>query len=206
MPEKINIADLKIEVFANKTVKNYTKSLADKDSKLGLGSVAAEAAANSAALALRAIHMTGSEDEAVKKAAENIEQLRTYFLFLIDEENKAKLPLEKRLASGAPEAEIEGGYRTACAIVSEVLYTEVRLMELFAAVADKLCPCAASVAAASVYFGKTALECARLLLTLYSTKMNEDIYARTTRREPEIAIENSADMMNGMIKKFEAMI
>ena len=206
MSEKINIADLKMEVFADKTVKNYTKSLADAESKLGLGSAAAEAAANSAALALRAIGMTGSEDDALKKAAENVEQLRTYFLFLIDEENKAKLPLEKRLASGAPDAEIEGGYRTACAIVSEVMYTEIRLMEIFNDVADKLCPCAASVAAGSVYFGKTALECARLLLTVYASKMNEDIYARTTRREPEIAIENSADMMNGMIKKFEALL
>lgn len=206
MPEMLNIADLKIEVFAEKTVKNYNKSLAEAGNKLGIGSAAAEAGANAAALALLAIGKTGSEDEALKKAAENIEQLRVYLLFLIDEENKAKLPLEKRLASGAPDAEIEGGYRTAGVIVSEAMYTVIRVMELLNEVADKLCPCAAAEAAGSVYFAKTALECARLLLAVYASKMNEEIYARTTRREPEIAIENSAEMFAAMLQKFEAQL
>ena len=40
----------------------------------------------------------------------------------------------------------------------------------------------------------------------YSTKMNEEVFARTTRREPELAIEGSEELMNGLIAKFEAMI
>ena len=206
MPEKINIADLKVELFAEKTVKAYTKALADADTVLGLGSAAAEAAANSAALALLAVNKTESDDADMITAAKDLETLRTYFLHLIDEENKAKLPLEKRLASNAPAAEIEAGYRTACAIVDEVLFAVIKVLEVLDNIKDKLCPCTGSVAAGSVFFAKTAMDCVRLQLAMYSTKLNEEVYARTTRREPEIAIEQNTALINGLLEKFEGMI
>ena len=206
MAQKIDISDLKVEFFADKTVKNFTLSVADPASKFGLGNMAAEAAANAAALALRAVRKTASEDEAMKKAEGDIETLRNYFVHLLDEENKARLPLEKRLDSGAPAHEIEGGYRTACIIVDEVLYSAIRLVETLNGIADKVCPCTAELCSASVYFAKVAMECTRLQLAVYSTKMNEEVYARTTRREPEIAIEGISELANGLIKKFEDMI
>lgn len=206
MAQKIDISDLKVEFFADKTVKNFTLSVADPESKFGLGNMAAEAAANAAALALRAVRKTASEDEAMKKAEGDLETLRNYFVHLLDEENKARLPLEKRLNSGAPAHEIEGGYRTACIIVDEILYSAIRLIEVIGSVSDKVCPCTAELCAAAVYYAKLAMECTRLQLAVYSTKMSEEVYARTTRREPEIAIEGISELANGLIKKFEEMI
>lgn len=206
MAEKINVTELKAVLYSEKPMSVCNKLLSDKKSPFGLGSVAAEAAAHSAALILLALNCSDGEDPDIKKAAADAETLRTYFLRLVDEEVKCKAPLEKRLVDGAPAEEIEGGYRTACVIIDEVLYTCIMLAELLERVADKICPCAADAAAASVYFAKTAMHTVRLMKAYYSTKMNEDVFARTTRREPELAIEGSAELMDGLVAKFEAMI
>ena len=206
MAEKINIADLKVEFFADKTVKKISQSIADPESKLGLGSLAAESAAESAALVLRAVRMTASDDAAMKKAETDLETLRGYFIHLLDEENKAKLPLEKRLEASAAENEIEAGYRTACMIPDEVLYSTISLIDVIDGISDKLCPCTAYLCAAAINYAKLAMNTVRLLLAEYSTKMIEEVYAHTTRREPEIAIEGIAGKADGLIEKFEAMI
>lgn len=206
MAEKINVTALKAELYSQKSVSVCNQLLADKKSPFGIGSAAAEAAATSAAMVLLALGGSDESDPEVKKAATDAETLRTYFLRLIDEEIKCKAPLEKRLVNGAPAEEIEGGYRTACVIIDEILYTCIMLAELLDRVSDKISPSAADTAAASVYFAKTAMHTVRLMKAYYSTKMNEEIFARTTRREPELAIEGSEELMNGLIAKFEAMI
>lgn len=206
MAEKIDIADLKQISFSDKNAKLFTEALADPKSKLGLGSVAAYSAAFSASLALKALRCCPSDDADVKHADEQLEKLRTYFVFLIDEENKAKLPLEKRLSGNAPEEEIEAGYRTACIILDEVIYTTVQMLDLIESISDKICSCSAYLASASVFHARNAMESARLLLASYSSKMAEPVYAHTTRREPEIAIEGVAEKMNALIAKFEAKI
>ena len=206
MAEKINISDLKFESYTDKTLKVFSEMVADPENKLGLGSMAAEAAVNAAALALSAVKKTASEDEAMKSAASDLETLRGYFVHLIDEENKAKAPLEKRLENNGPDEEIEAGVRTACSIVSEILYSTIKVVEILDSVSDKLCPCTAHTAAAALVFAQSALDTARLQLAWRSTQLNEEVYARTTRREPEIAIEGIQPTIDALLKKFEANI
>ncbi len=206
MAQTVNISDIKIDCFADKTVKHYTEAIADPAAKLGLGNVAASTAAESAALALRAVRKTASEDAAMQKAEADLEKLRAYFVHLLDEESKARLPLEKRLREKAPENEIEAGYRTACMILDEILYTAISLVELINSIADKVCPCTAHLCSAAVFSAKNAMELARLQLADYSTKMIEEVYARTTRREPEIAIEGISKLENELIANLEAKI
>ena len=57
MAEKINIEDLMLETYADKSVKAYNDLIAKPDSLFGLGSAAAEAAASAAALALKAVRL-----------------------------------------------------------------------------------------------------------------------------------------------------
>lgn len=205
MAEKIDISDLKQVSFSDKSVTLFTQALADPASKLGLGSAAALSAAQAAALALGAVRCCPSDE--LSKTDADLEKLMTYFIHLIDEENKAKLPLEKRLGKdNVPEEEIEAGYRTACIIVDEILYSSLALIDVLDAASDKLCGCVAAQCAASVYFAKNAMEGVRLQLAYYSTKMNEEVYAHTTRREPEIAIEGAKDKIDKLIAKFEAKI
>ena len=61
MAEKINIEDLMLETYADKSVKAYNDLIAKPDSLFGLGSAAAEAAASAAALALKAVRLSGSD-------------------------------------------------------------------------------------------------------------------------------------------------
>ena len=202
MPEKISIADLKYETYPDKPLKKYSEMMADPSTAFGIGSAAAEAAASAAALSLRAVGMTGGEDPAIVTAAKDLETLRTYFLHLMDEENKAKRPLEKRLASGAPDEEIEGGYRTACAIIDEVLYAAIKVVDVLDVIADKLCPDSVAIASSALFFARAAMDTVRVQLAMYSTKMNEPIYARTVRREPEIAMEGILPTVEKLLAKF----
>ena len=202
MAEKINIEDLMLETYADKSVKAYNELIAKPDSLFGLGSAAAEAAASAAALALKAVRLSGSDAPEAAHAEKELETLRTYFLHLLDEENKAKKPLDAH----AGDSEIEAAYRTACCIIDEVFYMSIRTVETLNSVADKICPCAAHFASAAVHFAKCAMDTVRIQKAVYSTKMNEPVFARTTRREPEMAIENNAGLFNGLIAKFEGMI
>ena len=206
MAEKINIEDLMLETYADKSLKAYSELVAKPDSLFGLGSAAAEVAASAAAMALKAVRLSGSDAPEAVHAEKELETLRSYFLHLLDEDNKAKKPLDKRLAANAGDSEIEAAYRTACCIIDEVFYMSVRTVETLNSVADKICPCAAHFASAAVHFAKCAMETVRIQKAVYSTKMNEPVFARTTRREPEIAIENNAGLFDGLIAKFEGMI
>ncbi len=202
MAEKLDISELKQVLFSGKSVKNFNKDLADPETKLGIGSAAAEAGAAAAAMVLLAIGKTGSDDPALEQAKKDLEALREYFIVLIDEENKAKMPLEKRLESNAPENEIEGGYRTACAIVDELVYVVIHVIEILDSIADKLCPCTAAICSSAIFFGRAAMETCRVQLAYYSTKMNEEVYARTTKRAPEIALEGVAPTMDKLLARF----
>ena len=205
MAEKINVAAIKQTAFSVKSVKDFSLELASEKSKLGIGSLAAALGGMAAASVLRAVKRTDGEE--LNAAGEKLETLRKYFIFLIDEEIKAKEPLESRLGNAEiGEAEIEGGYRTACVILSELLYTLVQLIDVTETVADKLCPCTAVEAASAMYGIRAAYENIRLQLAYYSTKMNEPVYARTTRREPELVIEQNAARIDALLVKFEAAL
>lgn len=207
MAEKINIGDLMTETYSDKTIKAYSEKIADTGSVFGLGSAAAESSATAASLALRALRITASEQADMLHAEQDIEKLRVYFLHLIDEENKAKKPLEKLLKQpDADESELEGAYRTACCIIDEIFYMSIRIAETLAPVADRLAPESVHFASAALHFAKCAMDTVRIQKAVYSTKMNEPVFAHTTRREPEIAIENNAELFNGLISKLEAKI
>lgn len=207
MAEKINIGDLMTESYSDKTLKVYSGMMADPKNVFGLGSAAAGSSMCAASMALRALRLTASEDADMLHAEQDIEKLRVYFLHLIDEENKAKKPLEKLLKQpDADESELEGAYRTACCIIDEIFYMSIRIAETLEPIADKITPESAHFASAALHFAKCAMDTVRIQKAVYSTKMNEPVFAHTTRREPEIAIENNAELFNGLIAKFEAKI
>ena len=205
MAEKINIGDLMVESYSDKTLKAYSGMIADPKSVFGLGSAAATSSMCAASMALRALRMTASEDADMLHAEQDMEKLRVYFLHLVDEENKAKKPLEKLLKQeNADDTELEAAYRTACCIIDEIFYMSIRLVETLEPVADKICPCAAHFASAAVHFAKCGMDAVRIQKAVYAGKMNEPVLAHTTKREPEIAIENNAELFDRLIKKFES--
>lgn len=206
MAEKVNISDIKIDCFADKTVKRYIESIADAESTLRLGNIAAVTAAEAAAMALKAIRLTGSECAALKKAETDCETLRGYFVKIIDEESKSRKPLEKRIAENAPEKEIECGYLTACIMIDEVLYSSIQMMEVLDRVSDEIAPAAAVYAAAAVRYARTAMDAVRMIHAVYGERIVEDVCSHTVTREPEIAMDGNAELAETLIGKFEGMI
>lgn len=203
MAEKIDVTKLKKDTYSAKTVKDFTVALADPEASLAIGSTAALVAAMSAAAAEAAVKKTGLDLPEMAKAAETLETMRSYFVHLIDEEIKAKDPLANRLAKQSTDAEIEAGYRTACIIIDEIIYSVGKVLELLDSVKDKLCPCTFVEANAAVSYAQTAMDSVRLQKAFYSTKMNEEVYARTTRREPELVIEQYKPMVQALTAAFE---
>lgn len=207
MAEKINIEDLMVESYSDKTLKSYSGMIADPKSVFGLGSAAATSSMCAASMALRALRMTASEDADMLHAEQDMEKLRVYFLHLVDEENKAKKPLEKLLKQeNADDAELEAAYRTACCIIDEIFYMSIRIVETLEPIADKIAPAGAPFASAAIHFAKCGMDSVRILKAVYSMKMNEPVFAHTTKREPEIGIENNRELFDGLIAKFEAKI
>lgn len=207
MAEKINIGDLKIETYADKPLKTFSLMQADEKNVCGLGSAAAACSASAAALALRALRLTTSDDAEIQRAERDMETLRSYFVHLTDEENKAKKPLEKLLRQENPDdSELEAAYRTACCVIDEVFYMSVRIAETLSPVAELIGAKGAPFASAALHLAECSMDVVRVQKAAYSTKMNEPVFARTTRREPEIAIENNAGLFSGLIKAFEDKI
>jgi len=213
MAEKISIGDIKSTLnekmtpFVKSTVEDYAAELSSAQSKLGAGSTSALVGALAASSALYALNKTGFEDAELKATADKLEELKKYFLFMIDEEIKARMPLDKRLADGdAPAHELDAAWRTACCIVSEQLYTLAKLVELIGRVADRLCPCAAADAAIAVIYAKTAMESARVQLKAISAHIIDPVYSRTTLREPEICIEENAKLFADVLARLEGRI
>ena len=157
-------------------------------------------------MALRAIRLTGTEDEALKKAETDCETLRDYFVKIIDEDTKARKPLEKRLAAGASEKEIESGYLTACIMIDELMYSSIQMMELLDRVADKIAPTAAVYAAAAVRYARTAMDSVRLVHAVYGARIVDEVSSHTVIREPEIAMDGNAEFADTLMKKFESII
>lgn len=208
MAQKINIADLMVETYSDKKLKALSDMIVDAQDVFGLGSAAALAAMASASLGERAVHISGVNDDDMRRAEKDFETLRTYFVHLVDEENKAKKPLEKMLKNpDTPENELDAGYRTACSVIDEVFYMSIRVVaETLAPMADKITADAAPFASAAVHCAECAMDIVRIQKAFYASKMPEPVFARTTLREPEIAIESNAELFNSLIKKFEDKI
>ena len=111
---------IKIEIFRKKDAEDFTKALADPDSRAQTGSGAAMTAAVASALLERAAKLTREElpeHERVNYIVRNAEILRNYMVNLIDEDVKARGPYRRAIKEGDPR-KIEAATHTAGAVCS----------------------------------------------------------------------------------------
>ena len=203
MEKAIDVSTLKINLYSEKPVREYNQILADPEGKMWLSNESALIAANAMALALKAIGKSKCEDADMKSAASFLEVLRKFFLKVIDQELQARSAWEEEINSkGRTQARIDGCTFAACSEIDEVLYGLIKAMETLAPVADKILPAAAADAAAAVLLTKTAMEAVKLQRYYYSTSISGDVHSLAMRREPEMAIENSAELIDGLYTKF----
>ena len=96
---------IKIQIFRKMDAEDFTKALADPESRAQSGSGTAMTAAVASALLERAAKTTQAErpeNERVAYIVRNSEILRSYMVNLIDEDVKARGPYRKALKDGDP--------------------------------------------------------------------------------------------------------
>lgn len=206
MNRDIDVSSMKIDLYSDKSVKDFTAEVAGADSRMWLSNVSAEVAAEAAALAVKALRKSGLEDPELKNAEHFIEVLRKFFLKTIDQELQSRAEWDKEAALGKTQAYIEGGVFAACSEIDEILYGMIKLIDMLEAVESKLKPEACADAAAAVTIGRSAMECVKLQRYHYSTLISGDVNSMAMRREPELAIADCAGRYDALYKKLQEKI
>ena len=201
MNKDIDVSSLKIDLYSDRSVKDFCADVAQKDGRMWLSNVSAEIAAEAAALAVKALRKSGLEDADMKNAEHFIEVLRKFFLKTVDQELQSRAEWDKEVAEGKSQAYIEGGVFAACSEIDEVLYGMIKLIDMIESVSDKLAPEACADAAVSI--GRSAMECVKLQRYHYSTLISGDVNSMAMRREPELAIADCTERYEALYKKLQ---
>jgi formiminotetrahydrofolate cyclodeaminase len=186
-----------VEKFADKTCKDFCREVSAKDGKPGGGSVAALTGACAASLGVMVANLTEGkkryqEHEAeVMDARDKLETLRTYLLYLVDEDIKGFAPLQKYSAMDTSDpliaSKYQGALRTACFIPNEIHYKMVEVAELLATIAEFGCVGAISDIGAALVLCRAVMETCRFTTLSNAKYMKDEVYAATLAREFEIS-------------------
>ena len=205
MNKDIDVSSLKIDLYSDRSVRDFTADVAQKDGRMWLSNVSAEIAAEAAALAVKALRKSGLEDAEMKNAEHFIEVLRKFFLktvFLLPYSMAGFLDTLHQNAK-VLNVSYEASGIAVEAIVDEVLYGMIKLIDMIESVSDKLAPEACADAAAAVSIGRSAMECVKLQRYHYSTLISGDVNSRAMRREPELAIADCTERYDELYKKLQ---
>ncbi len=180
-----------IEIFRKKEPEELTAALADPAGKLDLGSAAALCAADGCAMGLRAARIAEERlgsGERLDYVLRNLDKLRSYFVYLIDEDVKGRNIMKRAVKEGDPQ-KIEAAREPAAAISDEVICQSINVMELL----DELASFAPAESA--IYIGSAAellmgaIESARLYVLCLASGSADETYAFVVRRENELRLE-----------------
>ena len=182
---------LVIEIYKKKEPEEFTKILADPNSRLEVGSAAALTAASAAALLKRAAGIVSGEqpdNERVAYILKNAEIIRGYMVCLIDEDVKCRGPLRKAQKEG-DEDKIEACIQSAVCIAAEIVNMCGHIVSFLNELAE-LCPKnALHYLAESAQLAVGAAEsCKEYILNLAGTSKDET-YRFVTARENELTFE-----------------
>ena len=199
---------IKIEIYRKKDAEDFTKSLADPESRAQTGSGAAMTAALAMSLLERAAALTVKtlpENERANYIFRNAEILRTYMVHLIDEDVKSRGPLRKALKEG-DERKIEATRQPAVAIPAEVINMMGQALELSKEL-TALCPKnALHYLGESAELSMAAIRAARMFILDMSDKCSDDTYRYIVRRENEITLKTCEECAAQVIAVAEAAI
>lgn len=197
-----------IDIYKNKNPEELTKLLAEKDSRLEAGSAAAMTAASAAALFARAAAFTAEEiknDARLDYIIRNSEIIRSYMVYLIDEDVKSRYPLRKALKEGKAQ-EIEAARQPAVCIAGEIINMMGQCLELMQEL------CAICPADALHYLGEAAhlamgaIRSCRVYILSMADKCSDETYRFVTRRENELSLEKFSKFYEAITVKVEENI
>ena len=196
---------IKIEIFRKKDAEEFTKALADPESRAQTGSGTAMTAAVAAALLERAAKMTEHEKpehERVAYILRNAEILRGYMVNLIDEDVKARGPYRRAVKEGDPRS-IEAASQSVGAVCSEIVCMMTKALELLEELGS-LCPAEARhFAAESADLALASIRASMRYCVLWGNKSTEDTRRYVIRRENELQWEQILPLYRRVIEKLQ---
>lgn len=196
---------LVIEIYRKKDPDELTRLLSEPESKLDLGSAAALTAADACAMGLRAAKLAAAGtagDERLDYILRNLEKLREYMVYLIDEDVKCRSILRRAEKKGN-EREIEAARRPACCICEEIINQMGNTLDLLNELADKGKQGGMYISAAA-HMSMAAMQSAMAFVLDMSAKSSDDSYVFVTRRENEITLENYSAVAQTVLAKCKA--
>ena len=193
---------LVIEIYRKKEPEELTKLLSDPESRLDLGSAAALTAADACAMGLRAAKLTeaaAAGNERLDYILRNLEKLREYMVYLIDEDVKCR-SLLRRAEKKGDAREIDAASQPACCICEEIINQMGNTLDMLAELAD-LGKQGSMYISAAVHMCMAAMQSAMAFVLDMSAKSSDENYVFVTRRENEITLENYSALAQAVLAK-----
>lgn len=193
---------LVIEIYRQKEPEELTKLLSDPDSRLEIGSGAALVAADACAMGLRAAKLAAghiSGNERLEYFLRNLEKLRSYMVYLIDEDVKCRALLRRAEKEGDAQ-KIDASRQPACCICEEIINQMGNLLELLNELAD-IDTQGAMYIASAVHMSMAAMQSAMAFVLDMSSKSSDDTYVFVTRRENELTLERCSSLSREILAK-----
>lgn len=200
-------SSIKLEKFCDKSLVEYTEQVASAEGKPFVGSVCALVSALAASLGSLAVSLAGSEaEERVKTAAEELRQLRGYMLGTVDDDTRARAPLNrwKQKAAESEQTEhLESSARVACGIPSEMVFVMCRNIELLDQIADVCDAQGAVCVMTAVHLSLAVIYSMQAEIRALSKYMSDEVFVRTIIREAEIHLEQHQPMADALLAKMQ---
>lgn len=197
-----------IDIYRLKTAEQLTKAFAEKDSKLEAGSAAALSAANACSLAHRAALITQEsvkDNERLDYIERNLEIVRNYMVFLIDEDVKSRGPIKRARKEGTQQ-EIDACIQPATCISAEIVNMMGQCLGFMDELAD-ICPRdALHYLGEAAELAMSAIKSCRMYILNMVRESTDDTYCYVTRRENEIAMQESSAVYASVTAKAEAAL
>lgn len=197
-----------IDIFRLKTADQLSKAFAEQGSKLEAGSAAAVSASHACALAHRAALMAQEEiknNERLDYMERNLEIVRNYMVFLIDEDVKSRGPIHKAMKIGT-EREIEACIQPATCIPAEI----INMMGQCLGFMDELCVLCPKdtlhYLAEAAELAMSAIRGCRIYILNMLRRSTDETYIYVTKRENEIALEESEKLYSSILAKTGAAL
>lgn len=192
-----------IEIFRRKDAEEFTKALADTESRAEFGSAAAMTAAQAAAFLQRAASLLAKkqpEDERLEYLVRNCGILREYMVKLIDEDVKCRGPLRRALKEG-DERTVEAARQPAVAIAQEIIAMMQQALSFADEMADRAGAEEKTWLSAACELAMGAIRCCRHYIVDMSLMSTDETYRFVIHRENEITLSQCAEVYARVLEK-----
>ena len=194
-----------IEIFRKKDPDALTAAFADPEARPNVASSAALTAANACAMGLRAARLLPGEDERLDYLRRNLEKLRGYMLYLIDEDLKGRSIMDRAKKEGDGE-KIDAAIHAVCAISDEIINQMCNVLDLLMELSERELSETAPFLGSAVHDALAAIHSCRLFVVNATRQSSDKTYAFITRRENELRLEEFGPKAQTILDRVERAV